>query len=73
MGRTAPVRYREKIAFTAPDAAGCTLEMIVRRFAGTSVTQPTTCAANVNLSIQTMHNWDLKNPNAAEGQRHTIF
>jgi hypothetical protein len=29
-------------------------------------------AANVGLSIQTMHNWDLVNPNAAEAQSLTI-
>jgi hypothetical protein len=28
-----------------------------------------TLAANVGLSIQTMHNWDLVNPNAATGRR----
>jgi hypothetical protein len=29
-------------------------------------------AANVGLSIQTMHNWDLKNPNAQDGHSLTI-
>jgi hypothetical protein len=31
-----------------------------------------TLAANVGLSIQTMHNWDLVNPNAAAGHRFRL-
>ena len=34
-----------------------------------SDTEFSTLAANIGLSIQTMHNWDLVNPNSATGHR----
>ena len=37
-----------------------------------SDTEFSTLAANIGLSIQTMHNWDLINPNAATGRRFRL-
>jgi hypothetical protein len=37
-----------------------------------SDTEFSTLAANIGLSIQTMHNWDLVNPNSATGHRFRL-